>query len=80
MERAKTQSLYVTLIVAAASTFLALIFGLILTAGIKKKLRRANEAVDSITRGDLSVEIVSTGHDEIGRLLISTEKMREKNC
>lgn len=78
MERAKTQSLYVTLIVAAASTFLALIFGLILTAGIKKKLRRANEAVDSITRGDLSVEIVSTGHDEIGRLLISTEKMREK--
>ena len=78
MAKARTQSLYVTLIVAVASTFSALIFGLILTAGIKKKLRRANEAVDSITRGDLSVEIVSTGHDEIGRLLISTEKMREK--
>lgn len=78
MERAKTQSLYVTLTVAVASTFLALMFGLLLTAGIKKKLRRANEAVDSITRGDLSVEIVSTGNDEVSRLLVSTEKMREK--
>ena len=78
MERSKTQSLYVTLIVGTASTLLALIFGLFLTAGIRKKLRRANEAVDSITRGDLSVEIVSTGNDEIGSLLLSTEKMREK--
>ena len=78
MERSKTQSLYVTLFVSTASTLSALIFGLLLTAGIRKKLRRANEAVDSITRGDLSVEIVSTGNDEVGRLLISTEKMREK--
>tara|TARA_B100001093_G_scaffold24738_1_gene21876 strand:+ start:1909 stop:3843 length:1935 start_codon:yes stop_codon:yes gene_type:complete len=78
MERAKTQSLYVTLIVAAASTFLALIFGFLLTAGIKKKLSQANEAVDSITRGDLSTEITSTGDDEVSRLLVSTEKMREK--
>ncbi len=78
MERSQTQSLYVTLLVGIASTFVALIFGLLLTAGIRKKLRRANEAVDSITRGDLSVEIISTGNDEVSRLLLSTEKMREK--
>ena len=53
MARAKTQSIYVTLTVAVASTLVALTFGLLLTAGIKKKLRRANEAVDSITNGDL---------------------------
>ncbi|XXK35969.1 methyl-accepting chemotaxis protein [Rhodobacteraceae bacterium nBUS_22] len=78
MERSQTQSLYVTLLVGIASTFVALIFGLLLTAGIRRKLRRANEAVDSITRGDLSVEIISTGNDEVSRLLLSTEKMREK--
>mgnify|MGYP001601586001 FL=1 len=78
MERSQTQSLYVTLLVGIASTFVALIFGLLLTAGIRKKLRRANEAVDSITRGDLSVEIISTGNDEVSQLLLSTEKMREK--
>lgn len=78
MERSQTQSLYVTLLVGIASTFVALTFGLLLTAGIRRKLRRANEAVDSITRGDLSVEIISTGNDEVSRLLLSTEKMREK--
>jgi len=78
MARAKTQSIYVTLTVAVASTLVALTFGLLLTAGIKKKLRRANEAVDSITNGDLSLEIVALGNDEISQLLLSTEKMREK--
>ena len=78
MEAAKIQALYVTLIVAIASTLLALIFGLLLTAGIRRRLRVANEAVESITRGDLTGEIIATGKDEVGSLLLSTENMREK--
>ena len=78
MERAKAQSLYVTLIVGVASTAIALIFGLLLTAGIRKKLRRANEAVESITRGDLYMKLNSSGNDEIGQLMTSTDQMRQK--
>ena len=78
MEKAQNQSLYVTLIVGIASTLLALTFGLLLTAGIRRKLHNANEAVDAITRGDLTVEIAARGNDEVSTLLNSTFKMREK--
>ena len=78
MDIAQTQSLYVTLIVGIASTLAALIFGLLLTAGIRTKLRNANAAVNAITEGDLSAEIKATGNDEISSLLISTSQMRDK--
>ena len=78
MDSAQTQSLYVTLIVGIASTLAALIFGLLLTAGIRTKLRNANAAVNAITEGDLSAEIKATGNDEISSLLISTSQMRDK--
>ena len=57
MDNAQAQSLYVTLIVGIASTLAALTFGLLLTAGIRTKLRNANSAVNAITEGDLSAEI-----------------------
>ncbi len=78
MEKAQNQSLYVTLVVGIASTLLALTFGLLLTAGIRRKLHNANEAVDAITRGNLTVEIAVRGNDEVSTLLNSTIKMREK--
>jgi len=78
MDSAQTQSLYVTLIVGIASTLAALTFGLILTAGIRTKLKNANSAVNAITEGDLSAEIKSTGNDEVSSLLISTSQMRDK--
>jgi len=78
MDNAQTQSLYVTLFVGIASTLAALIFGLLLTAGIRTKLRNANSAVNAITEGDLSAEIKATGNDEISSLLISTSQMRDK--
>ena len=78
MDSAQTQSLYVTLIVGIASTLAALTFGLILTAGIRAKLKNANSAVNAITEGDLSAEIKSTGNDEVSSLLISTSQMRDK--
>ena len=78
MDSAQTQSLYVTLIVGIASTLAALTFGLILTAGIRKKLKNTNSAVNAITEGDLSAEIKSTGNDEVSSLLISTSQMRDK--
>ena len=78
MDNAQTQSLYVTLIVGIASTLAALIFGLLLTAGIRTKLRNANSAVNAITEGDLSAEIKATGNDEISSLLLSTSQMRDK--
>ena len=78
MDSAQTQSLYVTLIVGITSTLAALTFGLILTAGIRTKLRNANSAVNAITEGDLSAEIKSTGNDEVSSLLISTSQMRDK--
>ena len=78
MDNAQTQSLYVTLIVGIASTLAALTFGLLLTAGIRTKLRDANSAVNAITEGDLSAEIKSTGNDEVSSLLISTSQMRDK--
>mgnify|MGYP003342712524 FL=1 len=78
MDNAQTQSLYVTLVVGIASTLAALIFGLLLTAGIRTKLRNANSAVNAITEGDLSAEIKATGNDEISSLLISTSQMRDK--
>ena len=78
IDSAQTQSLYVTLIVGIASTLAALTFGLILTAGIKTKLKNANSAVNAITEGDLSAEIKSTGNDEVSSLLISTSQMRDK--
>ncbi len=78
MDSAQTQSLYVTLVVGIASTLAALIFGLLLTAGIRTKLRNANSAVNAITEGDLSAEIKATGNDEISSLLISTSQMRDK--
>ncbi len=78
IDSAQTQSLYVTLIVGIASTLAALTFGLILTAGIKTKLKNANSAVNAITEGDLSTEIKSTGNDEVSSLLISTSQMRDK--
>jgi methyl-accepting chemotaxis protein len=78
MDSAQTQSLYVTLVVGVASTLAALIFGLLLTAGIRTKLRNANSAVNAITEGDLSAEIKATGNDEISSLLISTSQMRDK--
>ena len=78
MDSAQTQSLYVTLIVGIASTLAALTFGLILTAGIRTKLKNANSAVNAITEGNLSAEIKSTGNDEVSSLLISTSQMRDK--
>ena len=78
IDSAQTQSLYVTLVVGIASTLAALTFGLILTAGIKTKLKNANSAVNAITEGDLSTEIKSTGNDEVSSLLISTSQMRDK--
>ncbi len=78
MDSAQTQSLYVTLVGGVASTLAALIFGLLLTAGIRTKLRNANSAVNAITEGDLSAEIKATGNDEISSLLISTSQMRDK--
>ncbi len=78
MDNAQAQSLYVTLIVGIASTLAALTFGLLLTAGIRTKLRNANSAVNAITEGDLSAEIKATGNDEISSLLISTSQMRDK--
>ncbi len=78
MDNAQTQSLYVTLVVGIASTLAALIFGLLLTAGIRTKLRNANSAVNAITEGDLSAEIKATGNDEISSLLVSTSQMRDK--
>ena len=78
IDSAQTQSLYVTLVVGIASTLAALTFGLILTAGIKTKLKNANSAVNAITEGDLSAEIKSTGNDEVSSLLISTSQMRDK--
>ncbi len=78
METAQSQSLYVTLIVGVASTLLALTFGLLLTAGIRQKLRDANLAVEAITQGDLTVEITTRGNDEVSALLNSTNEMREK--
>ncbi|MFL2766515.1 MAG: methyl-accepting chemotaxis protein [Paracoccaceae bacterium] len=78
MDSAQTQSLYVTLIVGISSTLAALTFGLLLTAGIRTKLRNANSAVNAITEGDLSAEIKATGNDEVSSLLISTSQMRDK--
>ena len=78
METAQNQSLYVTLIVGVSSTILALSFGLVLTAGIRQKLRDANLAVEAITQGDLTVEIKTRGNDEVSTLLNSTNEMREK--
>ena len=78
MDSSQTQSLYVTLIVGIASTLAALTFGLLLTAGIRTKLRNANSAVNAITEGDLSAEIKATGNDEVSSLLISTSQMRDK--
>jgi len=78
MDNAQAQSLYVTLIVGIASTLAALTFGLLLTAGIRTKLRNANSAVNAITEGDLSAEIKATGNDEVSSLLISTSQMRDK--
>ena len=78
MDNAQAQSLYVTLIVGIASTLAALTFGLLLTAGIRAKLRNANSAVNAITEGDLSAEIKATGNDEVSSLLISTSQMRDK--
>ena len=49
MDNAQAQSLYVTLIVG--ELLAALTFGLLLTAGIRTKLR-ANSAVNAITEGD----------------------------
>ena len=57
---------------------LALSFGLVLTAGIRQKLRDANLAVEAITQGDLTVEIKTRGNDEVSTLLNSTNEMREK--
>ena len=78
MDNAQAQSLYVTLIVGIASTLAALTFGLLLTAGIRTKLRNANSAVNAITEGDLSAEIKASGNDEVSSLLISTSQMRDK--
>ncbi len=78
MDSAQAQSLYVTLIVGIASTLAALTFGLLLTAGIRTKLRNANSAVNAITEGDLSAEIKASGNDEVSSLLISTSQMRDK--
>ena len=78
MDSAQAQSLYVTLVVGIASTLAALTFGLLLTAGIRTKLRDANSAVNAITEGDLSAEIKASGNDEVSSLLISTSQMRDK--
>ena len=78
MDSAQAQSLYVTLIVGIASTLAALTFGLLLTAGIRTKLRNANSAVNAIRGGDLSAEIKASGNDEVSSLLISTSQMRDK--
>ena len=78
MDSAQAQSLYVTLVVGIASTLAALTFGLLLTAGIRTKLRNANSAVNAITEGDLSAEIKASGNDEVSSLLISTSQMRDK--
>ena len=78
MDSSQTQSLYVTLVVGIVSTLAALTFGLLLTAGIRTKLRNANSAVNAITEGDLSAEIKASGNDEVSSLLISTSQMRDK--
>ena len=78
MDSAQAQSLYVTLVVGIASTLAALTFGLLLTAGIRTKLRNANSAVNAIRGGDLSAEIKASGNDEVSSLLISTSQMRDK--
>ena len=78
MDKLQTQSLYVTLVIGVASTVFAILFGVLLTTGIRKKLKGANEAVDAIRRGDLTNVAVVDGNDEVSTLLYATEKMREK--
>lgn len=78
MDKLQTQSLYVTLVIGVASTVFAILFGVLLTTGIRKKLKGANEAVDAIRRGDLTNVAVVDGNDEVSTLLDATEKMREK--
>lgn len=73
---ARTANL-VDLIAAATAALLGLIFAVFITKGILRGIKKAITAAESVSHGDLDVDVSIEGRDEIGTLLTAMERMIE---
>ncbi|EFL49205.1 methyl-accepting chemotaxis sensory transducer [Solidesulfovibrio fructosivorans JJ]] len=68
-----------TVNIAAAITALVLgiLFAVLITKGILRGVKKAITAAESVSHGDLDVDVSVEGRDEIGTLLMAMERMIE---
>lgn len=68
----------VIIIVIIVIAFTSILFSLIISISIKKRLLSTTEIMNKIAEGDLTVTVTNRSNDEIGVMLRSVEKMIDK--
>ncbi|MGE4535510.1 MAG: methyl-accepting chemotaxis protein [Desulfovibrio sp.] len=67
----------VNIAAAVTAIILGLLFAVLITKGILRGVKKAISAAESVSHGDLDVDVTIEGHDEIGTLLMAMERMIE---
>jgi len=71
-------SSFIMLTLVTVGIFAGLIMGFVISRSISKPLNQAVIAAESISGGDLSVNVVVEGRDEVGQLMAAMQKMIHK--
>ena len=65
------------IVITIISTILGLLLSWVVSNNIIARLKQSGEALQTIASGDLTLEVISDGRDEIGQLKQTTNQMRE---
>jgi len=72
-----SQATWVSLVIMAIGTALAVALGLYIARIISNPVKSLAEQADNVAKGDLTVEVVQHSEDEVGQLAASFKKMVE---
>jgi methyl-accepting chemotaxis protein len=67
----------VNIVSAAVAALLGILFATLITRGILRGVKKAIAAAESVSHGDLDVDVTAEGRDEIGTLLAAMARMIE---
>jgi methyl-accepting chemotaxis protein len=63
------------IVIAVAAVVLGLLFAVLITRGILRGVKKAINAAEAVSHGDLDADVSAEGRDEIGTLLAAMERM-----
>ena len=69
----------ITIIFVIAATAIALFIGMIVTVGIQRNMKSISKSLDEVAKGNLTVAMNATGHDEFQSLASTATNMVENN-